>query len=130
MDALRKSLNDVGKGRASQPAKDRKPKKAASGQREMLMAISGKGEARPRAPPRKQSGRHVSARRMKSGDLGIDGLVPELGTLRGDPELFCAGSVSTASASQSDQLRGKVGWAKDAVRRFKGHRCPIDTAGP
>jgi DNA end-binding protein Ku len=62
MDALRKRLNDVGKGRASQPAKGRKPKKAASGQREMLMAISGKGEARPRAPPRKQSGRHVSAR--------------------------------------------------------------------
>jgi len=54
----------------------------------MLMAISGKGEARPRAPPRKQSGRHVSARRMKSGDLGTDGLVPELGTLRRDPEPF------------------------------------------
>jgi hypothetical protein len=87
MDALRKSLNDVGEGRASQPAKGRKPKKAASGQREMLlMAISGKGEARPRAPPRKQSGRHVSARRMKSGDLGIEGLVPKLGTLRRDPE--------------------------------------------
>jgi len=42
MDALRKSLNDGGKGGASQPAKGRKPKKAASGQREMLMAISGK----------------------------------------------------------------------------------------
>jgi acyltransferase-like protein len=44
MDALRKSLNDVGKGGASQPAKTRKPKKAATGQREMLMAISGKSE--------------------------------------------------------------------------------------
>jgi hypothetical protein len=32
MDALRKSLNDVGEGGASQSAKGRKPKKAASGQ--------------------------------------------------------------------------------------------------
>ena len=39
-----KSLNDVGKGGASQPAKGRKAKKAASGQRGMLMAISGKAE--------------------------------------------------------------------------------------
>jgi DNA end-binding protein Ku len=31
MDALRKSLNDVGKGGASQPAKGRRPNKAASG---------------------------------------------------------------------------------------------------
>jgi hypothetical protein len=41
-----KTLNDVGKGGASQPAKGRKAKKAASGQRGMLMAISGKGEAK------------------------------------------------------------------------------------
>lgn len=41
-----KSLNDVGKGGTSQPAKGRKAKKAASGQRGMLMAISGKGEAK------------------------------------------------------------------------------------
>ena len=41
-----KSLNDVGKGGASQPAKGRKAKKAASGQRGVLMAISGKGEAK------------------------------------------------------------------------------------
>jgi DNA end-binding protein Ku len=44
MDALRKSLSTAGKS-ASQPAKSGKPKKA-SGQREMLMAISGKGEAK------------------------------------------------------------------------------------
>jgi DNA end-binding protein Ku len=44
MDALRKSLTNAGKGGSSQPAKGRRPKKAASGQREMLMAISGKGE--------------------------------------------------------------------------------------
>ena len=36
-----KSLNDVGKGGASQPAKGRKAKKTVSGQR-----ISGKGEAK------------------------------------------------------------------------------------
>jgi DNA end-binding protein Ku len=45
MDALRKSLSAADKS-APQPAKTRKPKKAASGQREMLMAISGKGEAK------------------------------------------------------------------------------------
>jgi hypothetical protein len=44
MDALRKSLSTVGKS-APQPAKGRKSK-AASGQREMLMAISGKGEGK------------------------------------------------------------------------------------
>jgi DNA end-binding protein Ku len=33
MDALARSLNDVGKGGASQPANGRKAKKAASGQR-------------------------------------------------------------------------------------------------
>ena len=64
MDALRKSLSDVGKGGAAQPAKARKPKKAAAGQREMLMAISGKKarvKPRPKAPPRRQKVPHVSA---------------------------------------------------------------------
>ena len=42
MDALRRSLDQSGK--ALEPARTKKPKKAASGQREMLMAISGKGE--------------------------------------------------------------------------------------
>src|ERR1700704_5456450 len=45
MDALRKSLSTVGKSGA-QAAKGRKPKQAASGQREMLMAIAGKGEGK------------------------------------------------------------------------------------
>jgi DNA end-binding protein Ku len=45
MDALRKSLSSAGKS-APQPAKARKPKKAASDQREMLMAISGKDEGK------------------------------------------------------------------------------------
>jgi DNA end-binding protein Ku len=49
MDALRKSLSDVGKGGAQQPVKGRKPKQAASGQRGMLMAIAGKGEGKARA---------------------------------------------------------------------------------
>src|ERR1700729_4125609 len=43
MDALRKSLDDVDKDNSSQSAKGRKSKKAASGKREMLMAIPGKG---------------------------------------------------------------------------------------
>jgi DNA end-binding protein Ku len=50
MDALRKSLTDVGKAGDTQPAKGRsKPKKAAAGQREMLMAIPGKGEGKAKA---------------------------------------------------------------------------------
>ena len=63
MDALRKSLSDVGKRGASQPAKGRKPKKAASGQREMLMAISGKGEgkAKPAAKETKRPTRQRKA---------------------------------------------------------------------
>jgi hypothetical protein len=40
-------MNDVGKS-APQPAKSRKPKKAPSVEREMLMAISGKGEGKPK----------------------------------------------------------------------------------
>jgi hypothetical protein len=42
-DALRKSLNDLGKGGASQPAKGRQ---RALSQREMPMAIAGKGSCR------------------------------------------------------------------------------------
>ena len=63
MDALRKSLSDVGKRGASQPAKGQKPKKAASGQREMLMAISGKGEgkAKPAAKETKRPTRQRKA---------------------------------------------------------------------
>ena len=66
MDALRKSLSDVGKGASSQTAKGRKPRKAASGQREMLMAIAGKGKgrARQRLAPRRPSVRYASARRV------------------------------------------------------------------
>src|ERR1700730_16434761 len=45
MDALRKSLGTGSKG-ASEPAKTPKPKKAGTGQREMLMAISSKGEGK------------------------------------------------------------------------------------
>jgi DNA end-binding protein Ku len=49
MDALRKSLDDVGKGDSPQSAKGRKSKKVAVGQREMLMAIPGKGEGKAKA---------------------------------------------------------------------------------
>jgi len=63
MDALRKSLNEAGKGGSSGPAKGRKPKKDASGQREMLMAISGKGEGKtkPAAKESKRPTRHRKA---------------------------------------------------------------------
>jgi hypothetical protein len=49
---------------ASQLAKARKPRRPASGHREMLMAISGKheGKSEAKAPPTRPSGRHVSGR--------------------------------------------------------------------
>jgi DNA end-binding protein Ku len=62
MDALRKSLQDAGKGAPQTNA--RKPKKAASGQREMLMAISGKGEGKAKSEP-KESKR--PSRQRKAG---------------------------------------------------------------
>ena len=47
MDALRKSLDAGGKANAD-GKQSRKPRKA-TGQREMLMAIPGKGDGKPRA---------------------------------------------------------------------------------
>jgi DNA end-binding protein Ku len=69
MDALRKSLSDAGKRGASQPAKGRKPKKAASGQHEMLMAISGKGEGKSEAEAKGGAAKEAKrpARQRKAG---------------------------------------------------------------
>jgi DNA end-binding protein Ku len=49
MDALRKSLNSDGKTSAQSSSRAKKPKKPAAGQKEMLMAIAGKGESKPKA---------------------------------------------------------------------------------
>jgi DNA end-binding protein Ku len=49
MDALRKSLNANGKTSARSPSRAKKSKKPAAGQKEMLMAITGKGESKPKA---------------------------------------------------------------------------------
>jgi DNA end-binding protein Ku len=49
MDALRKSLTSTDKPAPAAKTKPAKKTAKASGQREMLMAISGKGEAKPRA---------------------------------------------------------------------------------
>ena len=64
MDALRKSLDDVGKGDGSQSAKGRKSKKAAAGQREMLMAIPGEGEGKAKAAAKEPK---RSTRQRKAG---------------------------------------------------------------
>jgi DNA end-binding protein Ku len=64
MDALRKSLSDVGKRGASQPARGGKPKKAASGQREMLMAIAGKAEGNAKSAAKETK---RPARQRKAG---------------------------------------------------------------
>jgi len=61
MDALRKSLDQSGKRGASQSAKGPKPKKAASGQREMLMAIAGEGEGKAK-PATKETKRPTRQR--------------------------------------------------------------------
>jgi len=49
MDALRKSLSSGDKPATAAKTKQSKKATKASGQREMLMAISGKGEAKPKA---------------------------------------------------------------------------------
>jgi DNA end-binding protein Ku len=66
MDALRKSLNDVGKGSAPS-TKGRKPKKAASGQREMLMAIAGKDKSDVKAKSSAAKEARRPARQRKAG---------------------------------------------------------------
>ena len=64
MDALRKSLTTEGKASTASAAK--KPsKKAPSGQREMLMAIAGKGEGKKAAA--KEPKRSRPARARKAG---------------------------------------------------------------
>jgi DNA end-binding protein Ku len=55
MDALRKSIGGAEAAKSSKPAK--KPRKVASGQKEMLMPIAGKKlakEAVAKKPPAKQ----------------------------------------------------------------------------
>jgi DNA end-binding protein Ku len=64
MDALRKSLTTEGKAPPS-PSKTKKSKKAAAGQREMLMAIPGKGEGKKSAA--KDPKRSRAARERKVG---------------------------------------------------------------
>jgi DNA end-binding protein Ku len=64
MDALRKSLDDVDKGNSSLSAKGRKSKRAAPGQREMLMAIPGKGEGKAKAAAKEPK---RSTRQRKAG---------------------------------------------------------------
>jgi DNA end-binding protein Ku len=49
MDALRKSLNDGGNAARSSKGKQAKKPAKGTGQREMLMAIPGKGEGKPKA---------------------------------------------------------------------------------
>jgi DNA end-binding protein Ku len=65
MDALRKSLQDAGKG--APQSKARRPKKAASGQREMLMAIPGKGEGKSEAKAKGAKETKRPARHRKAG---------------------------------------------------------------
>jgi len=65
MDALRKSLQDAGKG--APQSKARRPKKAASSQREMLMAIPGKGEGKSEAKAKAAKETKRPARQRKAG---------------------------------------------------------------
>jgi DNA end-binding protein Ku len=62
MDALRKSLTSQGKAPQSSPG-TKKSKKASSGQREMLMAIAGKGEGKKAAAKEPKKSRPARARK-------------------------------------------------------------------
>jgi hypothetical protein len=63
MDVLRKSVTSRGKAAPTPAAAKKSSKKAASGQREMLMAIPGKGEGKKAAPrSRRNRVRHTTAR--------------------------------------------------------------------
>jgi DNA end-binding protein Ku len=64
MDALRKSLTTEGKAPQSS-SKTKKSKKTAAGQREMLMAIPGKGEGKKAAA--QEPKRHRASRERKAG---------------------------------------------------------------
>jgi DNA end-binding protein Ku len=64
MDALRKSLTTEGKA-APSSSKTKKSKKPATGQREMLMAIPGKGEGKKAAA--KEAKRPRASRERKAG---------------------------------------------------------------
>jgi DNA end-binding protein Ku len=61
MEALRRSVGGAAPAKAAKPAK--KPRKAASGQKEMLMSIAGKGEgkAKPAAKETKRPTRQRKA---------------------------------------------------------------------
>jgi DNA end-binding protein Ku len=63
MDALRKSLTSEGKSAASSAPTKKQSKKAPSGQREMLMAISGKGEGKKAVAKEPKKSRPARARK-------------------------------------------------------------------
>jgi DNA end-binding protein Ku len=63
MDALRKSLTSEGKTSASAAGAKKQSKKAPSGQREMLMAIPGKGEGKKAAAKEPRKSRPARARK-------------------------------------------------------------------
>jgi DNA end-binding protein Ku len=68
MDALKRSLS--GERQSAQPAKakGKKPGKAANGQREMLLPISGSGKrAAKEAPKKTEKPARTAARSKKAG---------------------------------------------------------------
>jgi DNA end-binding protein Ku len=64
MDALRKSLDDGGKATRTPKGKEAKKSRKATGQREMLMAIPGKGESKPKTAPKETK---PTSRQRKAG---------------------------------------------------------------
>jgi DNA end-binding protein Ku len=63
MEALRKSLTSEGKASTPSAAAKKSSKKAPSGQREMLMAIPGKGEGKKAAANEPKKSRPAGARK-------------------------------------------------------------------
>jgi DNA end-binding protein Ku len=70
MDALKKSLANERQSAPDAKAKGKKPRKAAAGQREMLLPISGKRakeEAKAQAPKKAEKPVRAPARAKKAG---------------------------------------------------------------
>jgi DNA end-binding protein Ku len=71
MDALKRSLASEKDSAPADKAKGKKPRKAASGQHEMLLPISGKGaakeEAKVQAPKKAEKPVRTAARSKKAG---------------------------------------------------------------
>jgi DNA end-binding protein Ku len=67
MDALKRSLGAEEEKAPEPPAKSKKPKKRAAGQREMLLPIAGEGTAKETTKEKRKEPARPVARQRKAG---------------------------------------------------------------